>query len=274
MSAVIQDARIASGGRRVNLAREMEVLARYRRALGKPGHVARDDGAGTVPGPRLTRPCARCVGAGARVPVAMHGARCAVCGRRGAGAGRRSSYAMRGVGVPGRGRRSSCAMRGASVRRGAHGGDGRPAAPGPWPARRRPATAVRSQPTLTRTERDLLHTRSLDGVSAPARGGPEKPRVAPPSVWRVGRCAVGPRSGVRDRTAGDSSPVTEERPVPGTPEPAASRPSVPAAPPSPSRRCAAPGPARPRRRCRVRGPAPARTVATAGPRTRPEQPVP
>ncbi|WP_236243762.1 chorismate mutase [Streptomyces sp. CC228A] len=37
VSAVIQDARIASGGRRVNLAREMEVLARYRRALGKPG---------------------------------------------------------------------------------------------------------------------------------------------------------------------------------------------------------------------------------------------
>ncbi|OII63209.1 chorismate mutase [Streptomyces sp. CC53] len=37
VSAVIQDARIASGGRRVNLAREMEVLAHYRRALGKPG---------------------------------------------------------------------------------------------------------------------------------------------------------------------------------------------------------------------------------------------
>ncbi|MFF3288187.1 chorismate mutase [Streptomyces sp. NPDC003023] len=37
VSAVIQDARIASGGRRVNLAREMEVLAHYRDALGKPG---------------------------------------------------------------------------------------------------------------------------------------------------------------------------------------------------------------------------------------------
>lgn len=37
VSAVIQDARIASGGRRVNLAREMEVLAHYREALGKPG---------------------------------------------------------------------------------------------------------------------------------------------------------------------------------------------------------------------------------------------
>ncbi|OAH16247.1 chorismate mutase [Streptomyces jeddahensis] len=37
VSAVIQDARIASGGRRVNLSREMEVLSRYRDALGKPG---------------------------------------------------------------------------------------------------------------------------------------------------------------------------------------------------------------------------------------------
>ncbi|MFJ2215720.1 chorismate mutase [Streptomyces sp. NPDC101062] len=37
ISAVIQDARITSGGRRVNLSREMEILARYRDALGKPG---------------------------------------------------------------------------------------------------------------------------------------------------------------------------------------------------------------------------------------------
>ncbi|MCP9957672.1 MULTISPECIES: chorismate mutase [Streptomyces] len=37
VSAVIQEARIGSGGRRVNLAREMEVLAHYRDALGKPG---------------------------------------------------------------------------------------------------------------------------------------------------------------------------------------------------------------------------------------------
>ncbi|MFJ8588162.1 chorismate mutase [Streptomyces sp. NPDC093595] len=37
ISAVIQEARISSGGRRVNLAREMEVLAHYRSALGKPG---------------------------------------------------------------------------------------------------------------------------------------------------------------------------------------------------------------------------------------------
>ncbi|MBQ1090160.1 chorismate mutase [Streptomyces sp. B93] len=37
VSAVIQDARISSGGRRVNLSREMEVLAHYREALGKPG---------------------------------------------------------------------------------------------------------------------------------------------------------------------------------------------------------------------------------------------
>ncbi|GAA3374534.1 chorismate mutase [Streptomyces sannanensis] len=37
VSAVIQEARITSGGRRVNLAREMEILGRYRDALGKPG---------------------------------------------------------------------------------------------------------------------------------------------------------------------------------------------------------------------------------------------
>lgn len=37
VSAVIQGARITSGGRRVNLAREMEVLGHYRDALGKPG---------------------------------------------------------------------------------------------------------------------------------------------------------------------------------------------------------------------------------------------
>ncbi|MFE9096088.1 chorismate mutase [Streptomyces sp. NPDC007264] len=37
VSAVIQDARIASGGRRVSLSREMEILGRYREALGKPG---------------------------------------------------------------------------------------------------------------------------------------------------------------------------------------------------------------------------------------------
>ncbi|WP_415952429.1 chorismate mutase [Streptomyces sp. KLOTTS4A1] len=37
VSAVIQESRLASGGRRVNLSREMEVLAHYRDALGKPG---------------------------------------------------------------------------------------------------------------------------------------------------------------------------------------------------------------------------------------------
>ncbi|MFI1567097.1 chorismate mutase [Streptomyces sp. NPDC020490] len=37
VSAVIQEARITSGGRRVNLSREMEVLGHYREALGKPG---------------------------------------------------------------------------------------------------------------------------------------------------------------------------------------------------------------------------------------------
>ncbi|MEU9982738.1 chorismate mutase [Streptomyces sp. NPDC050856] len=37
VSAVIQEARLTSGGRRVHLAREMEVLGHYREALGKPG---------------------------------------------------------------------------------------------------------------------------------------------------------------------------------------------------------------------------------------------
>ncbi|WBB63662.1 chorismate mutase [Streptomyces sp. WMMC500] len=37
VSAGIQQARIASGGRRVNLSREMEILARYRDHLGRPG---------------------------------------------------------------------------------------------------------------------------------------------------------------------------------------------------------------------------------------------
>ncbi|MFF7949984.1 chorismate mutase [Streptomyces griseorubiginosus] len=37
VSAVVQQTRIASGGRRVHLAREMEILGRYRDALGKPG---------------------------------------------------------------------------------------------------------------------------------------------------------------------------------------------------------------------------------------------
>ncbi|MER6102495.1 chorismate mutase [Streptomyces sp. NPDC001832] len=37
VSAVIQEARITSGGRRINLSREMEILGQYRNALGKPG---------------------------------------------------------------------------------------------------------------------------------------------------------------------------------------------------------------------------------------------
>lgn len=37
VSAGIQEARIASGGRRVHLAREMEILDRYRAALGRQG---------------------------------------------------------------------------------------------------------------------------------------------------------------------------------------------------------------------------------------------
>ncbi|QDY78595.1 chorismate mutase [Streptomyces qinzhouensis] len=37
ISAVIQNARVASGGRRVSLSREMDVLTHFRDALGKPG---------------------------------------------------------------------------------------------------------------------------------------------------------------------------------------------------------------------------------------------
>ncbi|TGN87081.1 chorismate mutase [Streptomyces griseoluteus] len=37
VSAVVQQTRITSGGRRVSLSREMEILGRYRDALGKPG---------------------------------------------------------------------------------------------------------------------------------------------------------------------------------------------------------------------------------------------
>ncbi|WP_425424471.1 chorismate mutase, partial [Streptomyces lushanensis] len=37
VSAAVQDARITSGGRRVHLSREMEILGRYREALGRPG---------------------------------------------------------------------------------------------------------------------------------------------------------------------------------------------------------------------------------------------
>ncbi len=37
VSAVVQQTRISAGGRRVNLSREMEVLSRYRDALGRPG---------------------------------------------------------------------------------------------------------------------------------------------------------------------------------------------------------------------------------------------
>ncbi|MDW4904871.1 chorismate mutase [Streptomyces sp. ADMS] len=37
VSAVVQETRIASGGRRVNLSRELEVLSHYSDALGRPG---------------------------------------------------------------------------------------------------------------------------------------------------------------------------------------------------------------------------------------------
>ncbi|MEL5959481.1 chorismate mutase [Streptomyces sp. CLV115] len=37
VSAVVQEARITSGGRRISLSREMEILGSYRDALGRPG---------------------------------------------------------------------------------------------------------------------------------------------------------------------------------------------------------------------------------------------
>ncbi|MET7567875.1 chorismate mutase [Streptomyces sp. NPDC005492] len=37
VSAVVQQTRIASGGRRVHLSRENEILSHYSEALGKPG---------------------------------------------------------------------------------------------------------------------------------------------------------------------------------------------------------------------------------------------
>ncbi|WP_435241135.1 chorismate mutase [Streptomyces cucumeris] len=37
VSASVQRARIGSGGRRVHLSREMEILDRYREGLGRPG---------------------------------------------------------------------------------------------------------------------------------------------------------------------------------------------------------------------------------------------
>lgn len=37
VSTVVQEARISSGGRRVHLSREMEVLAHWSGALGRPG---------------------------------------------------------------------------------------------------------------------------------------------------------------------------------------------------------------------------------------------
>ena len=37
VSAVVQQTRIASGGRRVNLTRENEILSHYSDALGRPG---------------------------------------------------------------------------------------------------------------------------------------------------------------------------------------------------------------------------------------------
>ncbi len=49
VSAVVQEARISSGGRRVNLSREMEILGRYREALGKPG-TSSPYPSGAVPG--------------------------------------------------------------------------------------------------------------------------------------------------------------------------------------------------------------------------------
>lgn len=59
---------------------------------------------------------------------------------------------------------------------------------------------------------------SLVPVSVPARGGLDS-HAWPSGACgaRVVPCVVGPRSRDSDRTAGDSSPVTRKRPVPGTP---------------------------------------------------------
>ena len=53
ISAVIQEARIASGGRRVNLSREMDDPRPLQGRARQAGHLARDDTAGAVPRPRL-----------------------------------------------------------------------------------------------------------------------------------------------------------------------------------------------------------------------------
>lgn len=53
VSTVIQEARIAAGGRRVHLSRDGGARALERRPR-QARHRARDDPAGAVPGPRLT----------------------------------------------------------------------------------------------------------------------------------------------------------------------------------------------------------------------------
>lgn len=77
---------------------------------------------------------------------------------------------------------------------------------------------------LTRPARDRCRGASLVPMSVPARGGPRRkePRVAPPGRVTYRRYVVGPRPGARDRSAGDSSPVTPGGRIRGRPDPAAS----------------------------------------------------
>lgn len=177
---------------------------------------------------------------------------------------------------------------------------GRPAGPmSGWPAGRVRATrpSVLPYPSsgpLSPVRRVTGSRRaSLVRVSVPARGGPEETTRGFAGACGVPlRYVVGPRTSARDRTAGDSSPVTQKgRSVPGTPGAGRnrpiSRPSRPPDPPLPSpcgatprrrparhRRCpdtgADPeGPA-PRPESRARGPFHARTTpARRPPRVRP-----
>ena len=137
VSADIQRARIGSGGRRVNLARETEILARYRGSLGRPG---------TALAMTLLELCR------------------------------------------GRGRES--------------------AAPG-----------RRARGDLTRTERDRAPT--VRWTRCPASEAAGSGRTTRGTAGAMRRTARGVRRGTslrsRDRTAGDSSPVTQETAGSGTP---------------------------------------------------------
>ncbi len=191
---------------------------------------------------------------GARVPVAGrharragYGARVPVAGRhaRRAAAGRRSPVVMRdarGLGA------SGCAWRGRAA--------GGPR--GPWPARRRHSPPCGASPHSP--VRSVTCFTPVRWTGCPRQPGAGRRNHAwlRRSVWRVGRCAVGPRSGVRDRTAGDSSPVTRRaagsgdarnRPHRGLPSQRRRLPP-PTGAPRPARRAPDAG-------ARARGPAPA-----------------